>query len=127
MSRSIGVNETLKFLDLRLNYIGDEAFQALCFQTCRNQVLESLNVSGNGIGSSSIPAVCILLRKNLRNFQSLDISCNRLGSSGSLGFGLLGTSNLEEPVQGHVGSGDGDAAGKAFFDAVSRNKVSQFI
>jgi len=123
LAKALTLSSTIKNLDLRLNSIGDEGCNAICLQACKNKSIESLNLSGNGIGFSSASSICMLLRRNLKHFTSLDLSSNRLAqiSDNDNDFGRLND---------HTGGANAVAAeidviGKALFEAINRNKVSQ--
>ena len=112
-----------------LNKIGDEGGAELFTLLIRNNTLRNLDVSANGFGKLSVEAMGVLLKRNGNKLSSIDVSCNRLGTTiqvvdtkdkSAVGSRVNSAgSKADELEQAHV---EPDVSGKILFEAISYNK-----
>ncbi|CAF0836502.1 unnamed protein product [Adineta ricciae] len=106
LGKSLQNNNTLQFLDLRNNSIGDLGMQILLPQIIRSN-LKILKLESNGITSEGAQYLAELVRCN-RTLTELYLSQNRLGD---VGVELL-TNALNEDKRAHADHDNKDVAPK---------------
>eukprot|EP01029_Cantina_marsupialis_P017432 TRINITY_DN391_c0_g2_i2.p1 TRINITY_DN391_c0_g2~~TRINITY_DN391_c0_g2_i2.p1 ORF type:complete len:340 (-),score=82.11 TRINITY_DN391_c0_g2_i2:162-1181(-) len=74
LGRALHENHSLLYLGLRLNRLQDEGGRMLIEGLAANQTLESINVSGNSLGTKAVAALGFTLPSS--HLVQLDLSCN---------------------------------------------------
>jgi hypothetical protein len=113
LGKALQQNANLKHLDLRLNHLQDQGGYSLMVLLLGNKSISSLDISGNGLDSKSVTALCALLKLNSSTLTHLDLSCNKLG-------------NYSEKSSSNTNLRDvkaTDVTGKQIFEAIAQNKV----
>ncbi|XP_043273307.1 leucine-rich repeat-containing protein 74B-like [Venturia canescens] len=81
LSAMVAQTESLKSLDLSHNHLGHSIFAETFFQgLTKNKTLEYLNMSENGLGSETTPALAYFIAKS-KKLRELDLSGNRFTES----------------------------------------------
>lgn len=117
IGKALQQNTNLENIDLRLNYVLDAGGFSFMVLLLKNKTLRSIDLSGNGLESKSVTALCALLKNNSQCLTRLDLSCNKLGTYTEK-ISTSSNSNLRDF------SKTVDTTGKDIFEAVSLNKVS---
>jgi Ran GTPase-activating protein (RanGAP) involved in mRNA processing and transport len=116
LGKALQQNKVLQNLDLRLNHLHDEGGYCLMVLLLTNRTLVSLDISGNGLESKSVTALCALLKQNSPGLLRIDISCNKLGNQTDKSISVQNLKDIGEIKPN-------DATGKQIFEAVTQNKV----
>lgn len=78
LARALRSNETLAELSLRLNRLGDEGAVPLIQSAARHPILQSLDLSSNGLGRAAADAFASLARSATSGLVVADLSSNAL-------------------------------------------------
>lgn len=88
----------------------------------RNNALQFIDLSGNGLGKKSVGAIAQLLKRNGQKLTHLDLSCNKIGN-----YNPAATEAAPEELKGITAAipviAQPDIAGKTLLEAISLNKV----
>ncbi|TPX49357.1 hypothetical protein SeMB42_g01811 [Synchytrium endobioticum] len=153
LGRCFTKNRTLQSLSLRLNRLGDvgaaDFLDALCHayhyanpEVPGRPMLATLDMSGNGLATLALAALCTMVKSNVRCLRSVDVSANSLARPLSKGHdeGVIITGSNAAPTPNvnpgaenatvHMGISAQAAkekqeledAGKLIVDAVSKNQ-----
>ena len=129
LGRCFTKNRNLVYLNLRLNKIGDvggfdfinalsHAYQYTNPQILGKPMLSNLDISGNGLATMALMALCGLIKSNIKCLKSIDVSANSLarpvvanhasGKGKIEGILLLGMAHAEPIEEGGTGLAGGN-------------------